>query len=146
MRHLRRAVLLGAGAQYRSPFLAEADVLQELYATLIGGDLAETECRFLSSIVDHKQTGSGSFEQFEISVPLGTFSTREGAILRLVAKGLLNREIGATLGMTEGTVKWYLQRIYDKLGIRRRSQVAMLVAQWHALALENGSSSMFSEH
>ena len=146
MRHLRRAVLLGAGAQYRSPFLAEADVLHELYATLIGGDLAEAERRFLSSIVDQTQPGATSFEQFEISVPLGTFSTREGAILRLVAKGLLNREIGATLGMTEGTVKWYLQRIYDKLGIRRRSQVAMLVAQWHAQALENGSSSMFSEH
>jgi DNA-binding CsgD family transcriptional regulator len=45
---------------------------------------------------------------------------------------MLNREIGSALGMTEGTVKWYLQRIYDKLGIRRRSQVAMLVAQWHS--------------
>ena len=33
--------------------------------------------------------------------------------------------------MTEGTVKWYLHRIYDKLGIRRRSQIAMLVAQWN---------------
>jgi len=38
--------------------------------------------------------------------------------------------------MTEGTVKWYLHRIYDKLGIRRRSQIAMLVAQWNGGAPE----------
>jgi len=52
----------------------------------------------------------------------GSLTQRETEILSLVAGGLLNREIGDRLGMTEGSVKWYLQRIYDKLGVRRRSQ------------------------
>lgn len=52
----------------------------------------------------------------------GALSPREVEILSLVAGGLLNREIGERLGMTEGSVKWYLQRVYDKLGVRRRSQ------------------------
>ncbi len=49
-------------------------------------------------------------------------STRETEILQLVANGLLNREIANTLSLTEGSVKWHLQQIYDKLGIRRRAK------------------------
>ncbi|MCY1382658.1 transcriptional regulator EpsA [compost metagenome] len=57
------------------------------------------------------------------NVPVvGSFNTREMEILGMVSAGMLNREIGNRLGMTEGSVKWYLQQIYDKLGIRRRSQ------------------------
>lgn len=47
---------------------------------------------------------------------------REIEILSLVGGGLRNREIGNRLGLTEGTVKWYMQQIYDKLGVRRRPQ------------------------
>ncbi|MGE6191114.1 LuxR C-terminal-related transcriptional regulator [Stutzerimonas stutzeri] len=54
----------------------------------------------------------------------GSLNSRELDILKMVAAGMLNREIGDKLGMTEGSVKWYLQQIYDKIGIRRRSQAA----------------------
>jgi LuxR family maltose regulon positive regulatory protein len=50
----------------------------------------------------------------------GDLTAREVGILRLVAEGHLNVEIGARLGLTPGTVKWYLHRIYGKLGCRRR--------------------------
>jgi LuxR family maltose regulon positive regulatory protein len=50
---------------------------------------------------------------------------REIEILALVGGGLRNREIGNRLGLTEGTVKWYMQQIYDKLGVRRRPQAVM---------------------
>ena len=50
---------------------------------------------------------------------------RELEILSLVASGLRNREIGERLGLTEGTVKWYMQQIYDKLGVRRRPQAVI---------------------
>ncbi len=49
-------------------------------------------------------------------------SERERDILQLVANGLLNREIADSLSLTEGSVKWHLQQIYDKVGIRRRAQ------------------------
>ncbi|MCY1465524.1 hypothetical protein D9M71_836830 [compost metagenome] len=42
----------------------------------------------------------------------------------MVSIGMLNREIGIKLGMTEGSIKWYLQQIFDKIGVRRRSQAA----------------------
>ncbi|WP_238368476.1 LuxR C-terminal-related transcriptional regulator [Mesobacterium pallidum] len=51
----------------------------------------------------------------------GKMTGRELEILTFVAAGLRNREIGDRLGLTEGSVKWYMQRIYDKVGTRRRS-------------------------
>lgn len=50
-------------------------------------------------------------------------SGRELEIVKLVATGMSNRDIAERLGMTEGTVKWHLHRIFDKVGARRRTQV-----------------------
>ena len=54
---------------------------------------------------------------------------RERAIVALVAQGLRNREIGDELGMTEGTVKVYLHRIYEKLGVSNRTELALSVSK-----------------
>lgn len=43
-------------------------------------------------------------------------SERETEVLTLVAEALSNRQIGARLGITEGTVKRHLRKIFDKLG------------------------------
>lgn len=58
--------------------------------------------------------------------PLAELTVRERAIAQLVGQGLRNREIGAELGLTEGTVKVALHRIYEKLGIESRVELAML--------------------
>jgi len=50
----------------------------------------------------------------------GRLSQREIDILEFVSRGLQNKEIGDRLGLTEGSVKWYMQQIYAKLGVRRR--------------------------
>jgi LuxR family transcriptional regulator, maltose regulon positive regulatory protein len=49
-------------------------------------------------------------------------SHRELAILQHVSKGYLNAEIAERLCLAEGSVKWYLHRIYEKLGVRKRRQ------------------------
>jgi DNA-binding NarL/FixJ family response regulator len=58
--------------------------------------------------------------------PLAQLTVRERAIAQLVGQGLRNREIGQELGLTEGTVKVALHRIYEKLGIETRVELAML--------------------
>ncbi|MHA6332818.1 response regulator [Qipengyuania sp. CAU 1752] len=69
---------------------------------------------------------------FELSVngtpadPLKTLSRRERQIADRVAQGARNREIAETLGMSEGTVKVYLYNVYRKLGIRTRTELALL--------------------
>ncbi|HWP37216.1 MAG TPA: response regulator transcription factor [Gemmatimonadales bacterium] len=47
---------------------------------------------------------------------------RELEILELIAAGLSNREIAEKLGVSENTVKTHSNRVFDKLGARRRTQ------------------------
>ncbi len=57
---------------------------------------------------------------------LTRLAPREKMIAQLVSRGMRNKEIGHELGMTEGTVKVSLHRIYEKLGIENRVELAML--------------------
>ena len=50
---------------------------------------------------------------------------REGQIVSLVAHGCKNKAIGARLGITEGTVKVYLCKLFKKLGVNDRLEMAL---------------------
>ena len=50
---------------------------------------------------------------------------RERQLIRYVRRGLRNREITAELGVTEGTVKVYLHAVFEKLGIKNRTELAI---------------------
>jgi DNA-binding NarL/FixJ family response regulator len=56
---------------------------------------------------------------------LDDLTEREREILRLLAKGESNREIGEALFITEGTVKNHVSNILSKLGLRDRTQAAL---------------------
>jgi DNA-binding NarL/FixJ family response regulator len=46
-------------------------------------------------------------------------------VVALVADGLSNREVATELGLTEHTVKKYLFRIFDKLGVSSRVELVL---------------------
>ncbi len=48
---------------------------------------------------------------------------REIEVVRMVAKGLMNKEIAAQLCIADGTVKIHLHNIYEKLKINRRAEL-----------------------
>ena len=50
---------------------------------------------------------------------------REIGILRLIAEGRSNKEIALALYLTEGTIKGYVSKIFDKLGVQDRTQAAL---------------------
>jgi DNA-binding NarL/FixJ family response regulator len=52
-------------------------------------------------------------------------SARETDVVRCVAEGMTNREIARRLKLTEHTVKNYLFRIFDKLGVSSRVEVVL---------------------
>jgi DNA-binding NarL/FixJ family response regulator len=52
---------------------------------------------------------------------------REQAVAQLVARGLSNREVAAELILSAKTVEHHLSRIYVKLGVRSRTQLAAAV-------------------
>lgn len=61
--------------------------------------------------------------------PLAALAPRERQIAAQVGRGLRNREIADALAMSEGTVKVYLHTIYQKLGIKNRTELALIAHQ-----------------
>jgi len=53
---------------------------------------------------------------------LDLLSNREKEILQLLAKGLLYKEIAEQLGITTGTVRIHIHKIYEKLHVQNRTE------------------------
>lgn len=66
-------------------------------------------------------------------------SKRELDVIRGVAQGMTNREIAAHLTLSEHTVKNYLFRVFDKLGVSNRAELLMFVLS------NNGYASMLTD-
>jgi len=56
-------------------------------------------------------------------------SERQTSILTLIAQGKTNQQIADTLYLSQNTVKWYLQQIYQELGARNRVQAVRLARE-----------------
>jgi DNA-binding NarL/FixJ family response regulator len=52
-------------------------------------------------------------------------SFRERQVVRLVSQAKLNKEIAYALHLSEGTIKEYLNRIFRKLGMSNRTELAV---------------------
>ena len=88
----------------------------------------EEICEGLLAVLDGRTVLSPGLEQAlaqEVSsheaVPHAGLSTRENQILSMTAEGLSRAAIGTRLNLSEGTVKTYLQRAYEKLGVSGRA-------------------------
>jgi DNA-binding NarL/FixJ family response regulator len=68
--------------------------------------------------------------------PLAELSEQERKVLDLIGEGLTNRQIGERLFLAEKTVKNYVSSLLAKLGLERRTQAALKVAE---LKRESGS-------
>ena len=66
--------------------------------------------------------GPTSFASAAVAEPL---TKRELQVLRLLANGSSNREIGEALGAAEGTIKNHLSSILAKLGVRDRTRAVL---------------------
>jgi DNA-binding NarL/FixJ family response regulator len=80
---------------------------------------------FLNDVVE---IASGS-EPIAKSAPEGStrvsLTPREAQLITLLVQGLRNKEIGACLGITEGTVRIYLTKLFVKVGARDRFELAV---------------------
>jgi len=70
---------------------------------------------------------------------LSLLSKREMEIVQSLAEGLTNREIAEKLGLSQHTVKNYLFRIFDKLGVSSRIELLFMT-----LSQESNPQSVFS--
>lgn len=71
-------------------------------------------------------------------------STRERQIADLVSDGRTNRQIGTSLKLSPRTVETYLERIFAKLGVSSRSEVAATVARASTRSVDLGDQRVAS--
>jgi len=81
----------------------------------------------LTAEVAHRNHGNGRQRHTRAiaRVPAAAgLSPRELELMRLAAEGMHNREMALALHLSEHTIKNYLYRIYDKLGVSNRVELA----------------------
>jgi len=106
---------LRAGASgYLLKRMVPTELIQAIEQVLLGG--SPMSMRVARKVVDHFHRIRKPCSEME------TLTKREQEILTLLAKGYLYRQIGDTLGISLGTVRTYLQRIYEKLHVQSRTE------------------------
>ena len=131
MRAIDNAIRHAENARLLRTFLDEGGVIGTLLEKMADSRLtgASGLSRYAQDLLTEAQRAGGRDER-EADTPsdsaglLGSLSRRELEVLRIAAMRMSNKEIGEALGLTEGSVKWYLQRVYDKFGVRKRSEAA----------------------
>jgi DNA-binding NarL/FixJ family response regulator len=64
-------------------------------------------------------------EPLKAAAEVEELSPREHEILELLAQGFPNKEIAHRIGVSDGTVRWHLRHVYDKLHVRCRTEAAL---------------------
>ena len=83
-----------------------------------GGTVFQAD--ILEFIRSRVSAGAGGNKVFELML-----SPREMEIVKLIAEGLSNKEIGERLYLTNGTVRNHISTILEKTGLEHRTQIAV---------------------
>ena len=71
--------------------------------------------------------------------PPAGLTRRETEVVLLVGAGLSNKEIARELGLSDGTVKLHVHSIFQKTGIRNRSELVVLMATRSSVAYDTNT-------
>ncbi|MBE9139791.1 response regulator transcription factor [Nodosilinea sp. LEGE 07088] len=121
------------------------DTDEQIYQGLRAGAkaylLKDTPCKELLEVI--RTVGGG---QRHIPIPIAAklaarmeqpnLSDRERDILKLIAKGMNNRDIAAALQIAEGTVKFHINNLLSKLGVSDRLQAVMFALKHGLITLD----------
>ena len=116
-------------------FLNERLVVDALRAGAKGYVLKDVDADELLRGIAAVRAGESAFDSHAAAVVVRTmagdraaeeavsFTAREAEVVRLLARGRSNRQIGAQLYISETTVKFHVHNVMGKLGVNRRAEV-----------------------
>ena len=64
-------------------------------------------------------------EPVAVAAEVEDLSPREHEILELLAEGFPNKQSAERVGIADGTVRWHLRHVYNKLHVRSRTEAAL---------------------
>ena len=113
----------------------------ELLATLLRDPTtAERAGYIVERAADNDLAASIGIDAAAAVDPVSALSAREREVYILLCEGMVNREIATRLYISPETVKVHVRHIYDKLGIRSRTALALQAASRRSHAAPAKSS------
>jgi len=95
------------------------ELVRQLRAVVQGGSpLTPGVARTVLEVVRHQETAKDA----ATGDPPFALSARERDVLRLLAEGLVHKQVADDLGISIDTVRTYVRRIYEKLQVRTAAQ------------------------
>ncbi len=130
-RYLRQALNSGASG-YVLKRAAEAELLSAIRAVQAGGTYLHPDHAraMLDGMVNKRRGGRESDDRYELLSP------REREVLRLIALGHTNAQVGEMLFISTKTVETYKARLMQKLGLRGRAALVRYALQRGLLSEE----------
>lgn len=123
--HEEGLLCLEAGASGYTNALSNPEVLRQIAMVVENGGLwigPELLSRLRTSLTNVPPAQMRTIED-----KLAVLSPREREVALAVAAGASNKEVARDMGITERTVKAHLTAIFERLGVRDRMQLAILV-------------------
>lgn len=118
---LERALILAEGEGILRPFIHAGKGIVPLLKPLRNRERLRTAVAGILSALE-SPAGDPADRKTVAGRNGEAFHHRETQILKLIAEGMRNREIGERLFLSEETVKWYLKRLFCKLHVRTRTE------------------------
>jgi two-component system response regulator DevR len=114
---MMRTVRLGVHG-YLAKCADTADIVRAVHALLRGESVFDSRSGavVLDAPRDEERPAARTFSA-------AALTERENQVLRLLAVGMSNREIGRRLLISEATVKFHVRNLRDKLEVRRRTEI-----------------------
>lgn len=117
----------GGAKGYVLKGIASGTLLQAIKTVQGGGMWVDKEMSSSDAFEEIVRAQSNRLAETPINEAVKVLTKRELEILRLVAEGLTNEEIGKKIFISEKTVKTHLTNIFDKLKVNNRFKAALSI-------------------
>ena len=114
------------GASGFIPKSSSMEAIQNAVRTVLDGDVSWPPQAFEEVPV--------SAEAKAASEGLASLTPQQFRVLTMVCEGLLNKQIAYELSVSEATIKAHVTAIFRKLGVRTRTQAALLLQQLESIS------------
>lgn len=109
------------GASGFIPKSSSLETIQQAVRAVLDGDVWWPEMGDAGPAVSEEERAA--------SAGLASLTPQQFRVLTMVCEGLLNKQIAYELSVSEATVKAHVTAIFRKLGVRTRTQAALLLQQ-----------------
>jgi DNA-binding NarL/FixJ family response regulator len=117
---LFEAIMAGASGYLLKQILGQ-DLVTAVRTVAAGGSLLDPTAT--TAVLERLRRAA------EPAGPLAKLSEQERTVLEFIGQGLTNRQIGERMFLAEKTIKNYVSHLLAKLGLERRTQVAVLATE-----------------